>query len=189
MKNCKFCSNSFAPTRSFNIYCSIKCRQQANDKTKEKNCTFCGKDFIGRKGQVLCSPDCYYKRKCDLNFKTAALRRKYPLIEGLDRQQIYKKFNPEKGIFMLDKDNSKRTVVIQYLGGRCSLCYYDSDIRALQLDHINGDGKEDRKKHGNRVCRYYVNNLKESKINLQVLCANCHAIKTYIAEEYTRKKK
>jgi len=117
-------------------------------------------------------------------------QRKYPKIEGLNRCQIFRKFNPDKGREQLSRDNMKRVVVIQFLGGACIECGYSSDIRALQLDHIHNDGYEDRRKKGRagKVYRYYVDRLEEAKVNLQVLCANCHSIKTSITREILKKK-
>ncbi len=64
---------------------------------------------------------------------------------------------------------------ITLLGGICCRCGCD-DIRCLEIDHIipvNGD----RSVYGAKLYRSIVNG--GSRENLQVLCANCHAIKTY----------
>jgi hypothetical protein len=154
-------------------------------KIHSKLCNFCKKQFKARKTQKYCTGSCSAKNRMEHLTKIHEAKRKYPKIEGLNRLQIYRKFNPEKNLYYLHRDSMKRIVVIQYLGGKCIRCGYDIDIRALQLDHIKGDGKEDRKRLGSRICRYYVNNLEEAKQKLQVYCANCHAIKTYIMEEKT----
>ena len=76
--------------------------------------------------------------------------------------------------------------MIQFLGGKCCKCGYDTDIRALQLDHINGDGYKYRKLYGKEV-RYHAKNLDACKEILQVLCANCHAIKSIENRDHDRK--
>ena len=71
-----------------------------------------------------------------------------------------------------------RQEAIALLGGRCVQCQCD-DIRCLQIDHIiplNG---------GQRILSetFYKRIIQGQTENLQVLCANCHAIKTYYEEE------
>lgn len=79
----------------------------------------------------------------------------------------------------------RRHVVILALGGRCSCtgedCWHEgpcqvTDIRCLQLDHINGGGNKEIKLLGGTpamVDKYY-NNPDLAKRRVQVLCANCN---------------
>lgn len=55
------------------------------------------------------------------------------------------------------------------------------DPRVLHLDHIDGKGNLDKKRFSGSSHRlgYYIRNPKEAKKTLQILCANCHSIKTY----------
>jgi hypothetical protein len=70
----------------------------------------------------------------------------------------------------------ERLALLEKLGGRCAGCGF-SDHRALQIDHINSDGAAHRKaSKGGRYRRELSAAAGES---VQVLCANCHAIKTY----------
>lgn len=72
-----------------------------------------------------------------------------------------------------------RLGALEALGGKCAHCGID-DFRVLQIDHINGNGKEDRKKYGGRVTGMYRNIIElGSQETYQTLCANCHAIKTF----------
>ena len=73
----------------------------------------------------------------------------------------------------------------------CNNCGF-SDIRALCLDHINGDGKIHRKslKYGKGLNLYktlYKNDFK-CDFELQTLCFNCNTIKLFENREniYTR---
>lgn len=73
----------------------------------------------------------------------------------------------------------------------CQKCGY-SDIRALCLDHMDGDGnlhrQEDNQARGiNLYKKLYKNNFK-SKYNFQVLCFNCNQIKITENKEYNYKK-
>ena len=77
----------------------------------------------------------------------------------------------------------KKLVIDKYSNGTgcCVKCGFN-DSRALQIDHINNDGAEERKKlFGSRLdagIRFYYylkrNNFPEG---YQVLCANCNIIK------------
>ena len=81
-----------------------------------------------------------------------------------------------------------RIALIYELGTYCNKCGFNADIRALQLDHINGGGlREMRERFTNtnsKMWRYYLNNLNEAKQKLQVLCANCNTIKKYTNNEF-----
>ncbi|HZU04228.1 MAG TPA: HNH endonuclease signature motif containing protein [Ktedonobacteraceae bacterium] len=68
-----------------------------------------------------------------------------------------------------------RQSAIEALGGACVLCGY-TDIRALEIDHITPI-----RNSKNRIDNpsLFMSIVRGNTENLQVLCANCHAIKTY----------
>lgn len=64
----------------------------------------------------------------------------------------------------------RRVRALMLLGGKCETCGIN-DMRVLQFDHINGNG---------RVERQTVPQIKQvfqRPLDFQILCANCHAIK------------
>lgn len=75
------------------------------------------------------------------------------------------------------------------LGHKCAVCGFE-DARALQIDHINGDGYIDR---GNRGYNYAF--FKEiladpnAKLKYQILCANHNWIKRHEQNEVAYAKK
>ena len=75
-----------------------------------------------------------------------------------------------------------RQEVFSLLGGaKCSRCGF-SDIRALQIDHINGRGayKERRRLGGPRFYRQIIKDYQNGKKgDYQILCANCNWIKRH----------
>lgn len=73
-----------------------------------------------------------------------------------------------------------RVQLINILGGKCKTCG-ESDIQFLQLDHINDEGAEDRKRFKNigLFYVYYLNHPEEAQQRLQVLCANHNWKKRY----------
>jgi hypothetical protein len=84
---------------------------------------------------------------------------------------------------------------IRYLGAECVRCGF-REPRALQIDHVAGDGDRDirvsgRTSGGNRNrsrtdrTRIYAQIARgERRGEFQVLCANCHAIKTREERDY-----
>jgi hypothetical protein len=62
-------------------------------------------------------------------------------------------------------------------GLSCAICGYNSDIRALDIDHINNDGYLDRKRLGgvpSKIVKYYLTYPEIVKTNLQILCSKCN---------------
>jgi hypothetical protein len=56
----------------------------------------------------------------------------------------------------------------------CGICGM-SDIRYLELDHINGDGVEDRIKFTDlEFLKYYISHPKDALEKLRVLCRYCN---------------
>lgn len=70
-----------------------------------------------------------------------------------------------------ENHNKKRKFIIDKLGGKCIKCGFN-DYRALQIDHIHGGGRKERKE-------VIFNNeyILKHKDKYQILCANCNTIK------------
>jgi hypothetical protein len=76
-----------------------------------------------------------------------------------------------------------------YGDGKCSCvkCGFD-DIRALSLDHINGDGHEHRDEGtGYNLYRLLIYN--DYPIGLQTMCYNCQFVKRNENNEHNNIKK
>lgn len=75
-----------------------------------------------------------------------------------------------------------RSAVIAHLGGACVKCGYCADSRALQIDHVNGDGRTERKTSWPRQWMRSV--LNDTSGRYQLLCANCNIIKRIEQQEH-----
>lgn len=75
-----------------------------------------------------------------------------------------------------------RAATIALLGGVCQKCSF-SDIRALQVDHVNGGGTKQRKELGNNNSTI-LKKIQESPNDYQLLCANCNWIKRFELGEH-----
>lgn len=74
---------------------------------------------------------------------------------------------------------SRRPQAIAALGGACQWCGID-DERVLEIDHINGGGHKERKTM-DRIA-FFKAIIDGTRTDGQLLCANCHRIKTHYPE-------
>jgi hypothetical protein len=74
--------------------------------------------------------------------------------------------------------NKVRLEIIRLLGNKCSKCGF-SDIRALEIDHVKGNGKAEREKFKSVIdnYRYILSKVETGSKEYQCLCANCNRIK------------
>ena len=153
----------------------------------DHSCLFCSSSFVSvKRNAKYCTSSCAAKSRIPETVARNKARRKYPAIEGMTRYQAW-----YRGSDKIDalRDVRKRQSLIDALGGLCVQCGYNKDIRGLVLDHIHGDGKEDRKAYGSKIFRYYINHLDEAKAKLQVLCATCNQIKAFENKEHNRTRR
>jgi hypothetical protein len=97
----------------------------------------------------------------------------------------WRKNNPDK--CRKQKLNYRRKLrikVIMALGGKCSnpnclVIGGCTDIDCLQIDHTNGNGRQDRKLFSSthKYYKYILESIKLGKKEYQCLCANCNVKK------------
>ena len=138
---------------------------------KYKECKFCGCNGRPHKGKGLCVR-CWER----------LVRNKTP------RRKKWQNEYRVKNIEKIRKNNDKynhniRKTLIELLGGKCKKCGF-KDIRALQVDHINGGGKKEIHKYSAKI-RYknYIESIKNKEEKYQLLCANCNWIKRFENKE------
>jgi hypothetical protein len=76
--------------------------------------------------------------------------------------------------------------IFDLLGRQCVVCGYDTDIRALQIDHVNGGGTRHRKSFPSMTAYYEHILASGTSGEFQTLCANCNQIKRYEQGEFKR---
>jgi len=89
-----------------------------------------------------------------------------------------------KDVIAAERQNLKKEVMDK-MGGKCVKCGFN-DYRAVQIDHINGDGHADNvggQKYYIRVLESFIK--KEGKY--QLLCANCNWIKRFQNNEHYKR--
>lgn len=89
-----------------------------------------------------------------------------------------------------------KNFLIDIMGGKCARCGF-LDRRALQIDHVNGGGRLDRKELDSQIpgglsqSRYYKiveKSFLEKENKYQILCANCNWIKRVENREFGGRK-
>jgi 5-methylcytosine-specific restriction endonuclease McrA len=78
-----------------------------------------------------------------------------------------------------------RVTVLLNLGGCCAACG-TTNLRLLQIDHRDGGGHQERIKDGlfgKGLVRAILSGARATD-DLQLLCANCHQLKTYSSEHW-----
>jgi 5-methylcytosine-specific restriction endonuclease McrA len=94
--------------------------------------------------------------------------------KDIEKQREYQRLRQQKNTLKY------RQIVVAMFGGECKRCKYDENIFAFQIDHVTPLLRSIEERNGgtNTVWRDLATG-KLSIEGLQMLCANCHAIKTY----------
>jgi len=133
--------------------------------------------------------------------KTEAWRKSVEKFKKSDKRKKYIKQYRESGKAReneiryeknhIDRNRIRRIELrkktLDGMGGKCIKCGFN-DYRALQIDHVNGDGIKERKIQSRKS--YYPNVLKsflKGEKRYQILCCNCNWIKRHENKEYRKK--
>lgn len=129
------------------------------------------------------------------------LKRKQPNVlitySGNDMKKIDDGLTNMQRFYRANRDNrktetskfyaQKRIEVVELLGGKCMRCDF-SDIRALQIDHVNGSGIKDRKSITKMYYPVVIESVSNKEGKYQLLCANCNWIKRFENNEVRKAK-
>lgn len=72
-----------------------------------------------------------------------------------------------------------REAILELYGRQCYNCAYKKDVRALTLDHINGNPSRFKCRSGHTLYAAILNGSVPEH-EFQILCANCNQIKRLI---------
>lgn len=192
MHTCPQCSKEFHG-KSTRVYCSMECRRKAPvnpwNKGKagiaanrpkngaSKKCEYCDGEFYVPKHRLdakFCSMSCYHKSRWAV---TGTCHNCGQPSEGKFCAPECQKDYWHKNGWQSHKARlwDRKKEVIASLGGKCVRCG-NSDIRVLDINHIDRDRKDRHKQYS------WLRRLKDwekHKDNIELLCANCHRIHTW----------
>ena len=77
-----------------------------------------------------------------------------------------------------EKWRELKNKIFDKYGGKCVKCGID-DFRVLQIDHVNGGGRQEFKQYTTGYYQYYKRVLSDDTGKYQLLCANCNWIKRW----------
>lgn len=159
-----------------------------------KTCTKCGKEkpeIEFRKSKKRKDGLQVWCKECVCGYSREYYQKNR--IKLLENQRKWRERNPEKAKQM-GKEAMKRlllkrkTSAYDLLGNKCNYCGI-SDIRVLQIDHIEGNGIKDRKTKKGYITSQTIiyKKVLENPEKFQLLCANCNWIKRWEREEWRHK--
>jgi hypothetical protein len=106
------------------------------------------------------------------------MKRKEYRMRNLERERTSSKIGSNRCYHRL------RNKILELLGNKCSRCGF-SDIRALQIDHVNGKGlKEIRSMNNWKYLHRVLDEISKGSKDYQCLCANCNQIKKIEKKEF-----
>ncbi len=120
----------------------------------------------------------YLRHRGKISEKARLKRQENPELA----REIAREYNRRHPETQIKRNRQVRQRVLKILGDKCIRCGFD-DERALQVDHIDGGGTQERKTRGTMAIYYLV--LKDST-PYQLLCANCNWIKRWENDEVPR---
>jgi hypothetical protein len=103
----------------------------------------------------------------------------------LERNKLWQSTHRQQvNIYLKKYYINQRTQIFTLLGNKCSnpKCLVIggcTDVRCLQVDHVNGGGVKERKSFTSQYAYYkfVLNQIKAGSKDYQLLCANCNQIK------------
>jgi len=99
-------------------------------------------------------------------------------------QKYYSKFREKLKAYnrkwMKDNISKIRTEILVLLGNKCCRCGF-SDIRILQIDHVNNSGGKERERFKGKLqyYKYILDKVKNGSKDYQILCPNCNWLKRF----------
>jgi hypothetical protein len=151
-----------------------------------KPCRTCQRDlpldsFTSWKNPV----ELYYALDCKpcAAAKRRAQRTGNPEYQAYQRDYYQKNREavlPRMRVANLRSYHKMKDEAVDSLGGVCCACGHE-DRRVLQIDHVNGGGGAERKRQGSATTLRRIRDFlrdNPTQAEYQLLCANCHALKT-----------
>ncbi len=129
------------------------------------------------------------KNRDQINAKIRAMERHKDPKTKAYRTEYREQNREQTRQWVTNHRTRKRMEILEFMGGVCVRCGFD-DWRALQIDHVNGNGISDRKKNKS-VSSYHKAirlSIEKGEKKYQLLCTNCNQIKRHKNKEHRKPK-
>lgn len=130
--------------------------------------------IVGRYGIHTPTLEELVQRKLD---KTSTFKKRYRIRNPEERRAAYREYY-----------RKLRQNVLELLGDECIKCGFN-DARALQIDHVNGDGAHDKRSNSRTYYKRVTESILAHENRYQLLCSNCNWIKRAENDEHGWKNK
>lgn len=153
-------------------YNRLRMRQIRKRRLEAGQCGHCGNQSPAE-GRTTCD-DCLEKNRKYHRDQIAAGKcvNGCGRLSGPDDQRCRECAEKERRRKKKASRELKQEVIAHY-GGRCACCGEDR-LEFMNIDHINGGGKADRRRFGNNH-RFYRWLRNHWPTELRVLCSNCNS--------------
>ena len=158
--SCKYCGVKFKQSKTNHIFCSQSCAKTWNS-VGVKFCTICNAPLIKMPGTPGPRKIKFCSEKCKLIGRNSVLRKNEPVRKKTNHARYH----------------SLKDSVYLKLGGCCAGCG-DKRTPCLSIDHVNGDGAEDRRNTRGTIA-FLRKVLSDETGMYQILCMNCQWIKRH----------
>lgn len=158
-KECLVCKKMMIEVRKDRKYCSSICTRKASHYISHKNCLSCGCEMKNIHGhQKYCTQECYFKSKPTYEERCKNDHNHIALSNAQSRKQTAR-----IKLFLRDYKLVKG----------CLDCGYKDHHAALQFDHVRGEKTKN-------VCHTKsIDSAKKEIEKCEVVCANCHHIRSF----------
>lgn len=77
-------------------------------------------------------------------------------------------------VYQTEQHNKRKAILVQYMGGKCIICGYQTSLSALDFHHLNPDTKEHSIYRTGNIKNTSLDKAKEELTKCILVCSNCH---------------
>lgn len=153
-----------------------KNREKIRERDRKRSKTPERKEYTAKRKKQRYHQDPEYRKKLREHTE------KWRLANPDKKKGIQHRYYQRNSVAILERARKKwsdiKTEVYRLLGDKCIRCGF-TDIRALQIDHVNGGGLKGKRGTPKSYYMLVRESIKRGEQKYQLLCANCNWIKAY----------
>lgn len=150
--------------------------EKFRERERKRSATPERKEYNAKLKKQKYHQDPEYRKKLDEH------TRKWRLANPGKVKAKQHRYYQRNSVAILERARKKwldiKTEVFRLLGDKCVRCGF-MDIRALQIDHVNGGGLKEKRGTPKSYYMLVLKSIERGEQKYQLLCANCNWIKAY----------